>query len=174
MYPIQGTSDKIMEELIERTDSDLSLQECRSVVNSFTDFIKQKIGSMEEPYFRIEGFGDYRLSPYEMISKLKRLRNTIATIDENVKSGKGTTVKQYKYEYYLQLEKTLTRNLSIFSRIYGRTYMEKKFSYFKELDIPEYELSKEELINNTDNYMDFTEKEFVIYSDEELKKILNK
>lgn len=178
MFPIVSTSDTMMEKLSKRLKEkdpsfpELNLQELRSAVTVFSRFINNKIATCEETFFRIKNFGDYRLSPYELCRNLKRVRTILDRVERNI-DNRGTTIKQYKLEEYLEKEEKYTHHLSVFSRIYGRSYMEFKFKYFKELNIPEHPQPKEELIKNKKHFFDFTKKEFIWYSEEELEKIKN-
>ena len=175
MYPIQGTEDKTLLDLKERMGdrvSDLSIQEYRSIINSFTGFVHKKISNLEEPYFRIKNFGDYRLSPYELCRHLLKYRNIIKKIESALEEGRRMSIPQKKVDQYYIDEQKFTEFLSIFSRIYGRTYMEKKFKLFKDLNIPEHPEEKINLITNKDHFFDHTKTEFKIYTQEELDKLL--
>jgi len=175
MFPINGTEDNTIDDLRDRLSesvpTELDNKEYRAIINSFSFFVRERISSLEEPFFKITNFGDYRASPYELCYTLLKYRNIIKKIDSALKEGKRMSIPLKKIEQYHEDEIKMIRLLSIFSRIYGRTYMEKKFKEFKDLDIPEYHKEKKDLVNNKE-FFDFTENEFSWLSDEELRILL--
>lgn len=144
MFP-RRTRD-LLPEVSEKTG--FSEEECAHVTDLFfRRFIPNKIRSLEEPFFIIKNLGDYRISPYEALTTMKRLKSMLAKREQRIEEGHVSWMKEYKVEEYKQIIERLTNCLSIITKIYGHEYMEEKFGEkYLEQQIPDYGISKEQLV----------------------------